>query len=299
MVFSKNNITSEIDITMLLNIIQINSQQLIELQTIIQTILKKLAQTINILNKLEYKCDLICNTKGKMCSVNGNIYEKKIHDVIKNVMFNNNKFTIQKEADLAGSTCSNDLECILDNKIIGIEAKIYNTPDWMQCSLHHNNGVWTGSKKGKIPEVSRNIFDNLLSKIVLFNGKIPPFTSKKYTHIQWTSIKLKTHDWDDSYIEIPNDTIKNIYRAKGCYYIQISDYGLYHLGDDIYNFNVPEFIIDQEIRIRTKIHTKKDKNGFCSLSVTASCKPKNIKHLIKSKYSLDNVKKLPNSLIIV
>lgn len=278
-----------------------NMRKMIQIKQNIQVQLKMLFQIITILKELERKYELIPihKKKGKLCSVNGNNYEKKIHNVIKNVMFDNNKFTIQKEVDLAGSSCGNDLECILDNKIIGIEAKIYNTPDWMQCSLKYNNGVWAGSKKGKIPEVSRNIFNNLLNNILIFNGKIPPFINKKYTYKQWVSIKKKTNDWDDNYIDIPNDTIKKMYKAKGCYYIQISEYGLYHLGDDIYKFNVPEFIIDQEIRIRTKIHTTSDKNGFCSLSVTAACKPKNIKQLKKSQYSLDNIKKLPKSLIII
>jgi alkyl hydroperoxide reductase subunit AhpC len=261
----------------------------------------KLTKILRNVNKLNRKLGslIIIKKKGKMCSVNGNSYEKKIHDVIKNTMFNGSRFTTQKDTDLAGSTCDNDLECMLYNKIIGIEAKIYNTPDWMQCSLKYSNGSWHGSKNGKIPEIARNIFDKLLKNIVLFNGKIPPFINKKYTHKQWISIKNKTNDWDDCYINIPNDTIKNIYIAKGCYYIQISEYGLYHLGNDIYKFNVPVFIIDQEIRIRTKIHTRKDKNGFCSLSVTAACKPKNIKHLIKSQYSLDNIGELPKSLIVI
>lgn len=229
----ENNITNEIDINVLLNIIQVQSQQLIKLKKNNQIIFKKLIQSVDILNELACKYNLIHIKKGKKCSVNGNNYEKKIHNVIKNVNFNNNKFTIQKESDLAGSSCGNDLECILDNKIIGIEVKIYSTSDWMQCSLKYINGVWSGSKKGKIPEVSRNIFNNLLKNIVLFNGKVPPFINKKYTHKQWISIKKKTDDWDDNYIGIPNDTIKNLYKAKGCYYIQISEYGLYHLGDDI------------------------------------------------------------------
>lgn len=53
------------------------------------------------------------------------------------------------------------------------------------------------------------------------------------------------------------------------------------------------------MRVRIKIHNKKGKNGFCSLSVTASCKPKNIKQLVKSQYSLDDINKLPNSLLII
>jgi len=46
-----------------------------------------------------------------------------------------------------------------------------------------------------------------------------------------------------------------------------------------------------------KIDFIKNKKGFCTLSVTIACQPKNIKHLIKSKYSLDNKDKLPHSLI--
>jgi len=118
------------------------------------------------------------------------------------------------------------------------------------------------------------------------------------THEEWLKIKKNTNKWNDYYIDIPNDTIKNMYLQKGCQYIQISNgFGLYHLGTDICNFNVPEFIIEQRLRIRTKIHTRKNKNGFCNLSVTISCQPKNINTLNKSSFSLDDVKKIPINLI--
>jgi hypothetical protein len=84
---------------------------------------------------------------------------------------------------------------------------------------------------------------------------------------------------------------------KECQYIQISDYGLYHLGNDVCNFNVPEFIIEQQLRIRTKIHSSKNKNGFCSISVIASCQPIDIKKLDKSPYSLDSIDMLPPNLL--
>jgi hypothetical protein len=63
------------------------------------------------------------------------------------------------------------------------------------------------------------------------------------------------------------------------------------------DFKVPEFICDQQLRVRTKIHTRKNKKGFCKLSVTVACQPKNIKDLINSEYSLDDKLKLPNNLI--
>ena len=98
-------------------------------------------------------------------------------------------------------------------------------------------------------------------------------------------------------MNIKNDTIKKLYTEKGCKYIQISGKGLYHLGDDICDFKVPEFICDQELRIRTKIHKRKDKKGFCHLSVMAACKPININNIEDSKFSLDDKNKLPKNLI--
>ena len=72
-------------------------------------------------------------------------------------------------------------------------------------------------------------------------------------------------------------------------------YRLY-LKDDICDFKVPRFICEQRMRIRTKIHTKKNKNGFCNLSVTIACQPINIKLLEDSPYSLDDIKRLPKNL---
>jgi hypothetical protein len=45
-----------------------------------------------------------------------------------------------------------------------------------------------------------------------------------------------------------NDTIAKLYSNKGCSYIQISKYGLYHLEKDICKFNVPYFKCKQVLR---------------------------------------------------
>ena len=62
-----------------------------------------------------------------------------------------------------------------------------------------------------------------------------------------------------------------------------------------FNFDIPEFICDQQLRIRTKIHNI-NKNGYCSLSVMAACQPKKIDNLTISKFSLDDKNKLPLNL---
>jgi hypothetical protein len=183
---------------------------------------------------------------------------------------------------------------------IGIEIKKYNSPDWMQCSLKYDikNNVWNPNMKCKNSQFALSMFNKFLSNIVLFNGKVPPFISNKITHQEWIKLKEKDNTWKDVYIDVKEDVIKDLYFKKGCYYIQLSNgYGLYRLNEDICNFNVPLFILKQQIRIRIKVHKKSDKNGYCSLSVMASFKPSNIKKLVKSKYSLDDISKLPKNLI--
>lgn len=141
------------------------------------------------------------------------------------------------------------------------------------------------------------MFNKFINGVNLYDGEIPPFMEKSLTHEEWIKIKLDTKIWDDKYIDIPPDSISKLYQAKGCKYIQISDgYGLYHLGDDICNFNVPPFNVEQRLRIRTKVHTRKNKKGFCNLSITVACQPKSISSIECSKYSLDHQDKLPPSL---
>lgn len=239
--------------------------------------------------------------KGSQCSVSGHNYEKKIHNICKKCDFNNKPFNTQKDEELAGCSSKNDIECnFIEEKDIGIEIKKSNAPDWMQCSIKYNNKTkkWEATKKGKIPIKCRALFNKLINNINLYDGEIPPFMEKSITHEEWINIKKETNKWNDKYITIPSDSISRLYQENGCNYIQISDgYGLYHLGKDICDFGVPLFNIEQQIRIRTKIHTRKNKKGFCCLSVTIACQPKDIKKLSPSKYSLDNKDKLPPLLI--
>jgi hypothetical protein len=237
--------------------------------------------------------------KGSGCSRNGNKYELEIYKIVSNTLINERKFNTQSQNQLGGSSILTDIVCNYRNdKDVGIEIKKSNSPDWCQCSLKYDieNKRWFATKNGKNPKRTRSIFNKILKKYELFNGDIPPFMLRKVKHSEWLSIKKNTNKWNDIYIDIPNNTINKLYRSKNCHYIQISEYGLYHLGDDICDFGVPEFDIEQEMRIRTKIHQKTTNNGYCSLSVMASCKPIKIKNLIKSTYSLDDIKKLPLKL---
>lgn len=247
-------------------------------------------------------------SRGSQCSISGKVYELKVYNIVRKCKLNGHFFNIQKKNELGGCCSKNDIICNMicnqhfDENItfipIPIEIKKLKSPDWMQCSLKYDNinKKWIGVSKNKITENSKKIFEELISTVELFNGKIPPFMIKDITHEEWLKIKKKTNDFNDTYIDCPDDTIKKLYSEKGCFYIQISDKGLYHLGNDLCNFTVPEFKCQQQLRVRTKIHTKKNKRGFCKLSVTIACQPKNIKKLPYSNFSLDDQSKLPNNL---
>jgi hypothetical protein len=272
----------------------INNQNNIIKNLVIPSESNKLTDVIE-----EKKPTNVKNIKGSNCSKNGNQYEIDIHTILVNTTINSEKFNTQKISDLGGSSDKNDIECIFNGATIGIEVKICTTPDWMQCSLKYNmeSNLFECSKKSKIPKESLAIFNSLLNNLNLYDGNVPPFVKQDITHEEWIDIKKKSTIWNDKYLDIPHDIIKKVYSAKGCKYIQLSKYGLYHLGDDICNFGVPEFIVDQRIRIRIKIHSRKNKKGFCDLSIMAACQPKKISTLNKSPFSLDNKDKLPKNLI--
>ncbi len=258
----------------------------------------------NIININNINRSIKSYNKGKLCSIEGKNYEHLIYNLLKNCKLKDKEFyfNTQNINELGGCSSDNDILCNFNKqKDIAIEIKKKNTPDWMQCSIKYDNinNKWYCSENAKIPQKSRDIFIKLINNINLFNGKIPPFLNNPITHSDWVKLKNTNSDFKDVYLDISNDTITKLYKEKGCNYIQISDKGLYYLGNDICNFNVPEFICSQELRIRTKIHKRKNKKGFCQLSVMASCKPKNINKLQNSIYSLDNINKLPNNLIFI
>lgn len=274
-----------------------------DIEKILELKNRELEDLKHILQEKNIKLENTKNTKthkGSQCSVSGSNYEKQIYNITNNCYIKDIKFNTQNIEELGGSSSKNDINCnYKDNEDIGIEVKKYNTPDWMQSSIKFdfNTKIWKASK-GKNSTECQNIFNNIINNLKLYDGNIPPFMEKSITHEEWKQIKKETNKWNDTYIDIHSDTIRKLYSAKGCKYIQISDgYGLYHLGTDVCGFDVPLFDIDQQIRIRTKIHTRKNKKGFCNLSVTIACQPKNIKNLVKSKYSLDNKDKLPIGLI--
>jgi hypothetical protein len=156
--------------------------------------------------------------KGLMCSINGKNYEKLVYNIVNKCKINNEIFNKQKITDLGYSSNKNDIECIYNNNIFGIEIKRINSPDYMQCTIKYDftKKKWITSNRSKIPDKSKEIFETIINEKNLFNNKIPPFYNQKITHEEWLKIKKKDKTWKDIYFDIPNDIIRKVYLEKGC-----------------------------------------------------------------------------------
>ena len=141
------------------------------------------------------------------------------------------------------------------------------------------------------------IFETIIGAANLFSGKTPTFLEHPVTHSEWTAIKKETPEFKDTYIPCGDNTISQLYKAKGCQYIQVDGKGLYHTGEDTCDFGVPYFECPQRVRIRLKVHTRSNKKGHMCLSVMAAAQPTKLKDLKASTYSLDAVAKLPPNLL--
>jgi hypothetical protein len=228
-------------------------------------------------------------TKGQLSLKNGIAYEQKIHEIIRKTVYNGKQFNTQTMEELGKSSHKTDLLCEND---IGIEVKSnINSPDWVQSSIYYSENQWKVTKRTKLLPNSVNILNESLYDKQIFET-IPNLSNMTYE--EWKKIKK---NWKDVFIPINNNTIQTLYREKNCDYIQIQHYGLYHLGEDPCNFNVPYFeTSEQRLRVRIKVHSS-NKNNKCVLSVTAACQPVKPKTIPKSNYSLDNIEKLPSNLI--
>ena len=195
---------------------------------------------------------------GSESSKSGRRYERKCFDNV-----NQDACTLEGH-----SRKGNDIRCRYGD----IEIKKAMTPDWGQEKLKFEDGRWTGTfpriEDIRIPKLPPNLTRHKLSKLKQTNPL-----------------------YRDQYLDVDDDCIQSYYRRKGNAYIQVEGYGLYHLGEDPAGLGVPEFRLQQRMRVRVKTHTK------TNFSVTCAFQPVNIRRdLMPSPYSLDDPEKIPNGL---
>jgi hypothetical protein len=180
------------------------------------------------------------------------------------------------------NTKSSDLKTHLNGSPILFKLKKHDVLNWERFILKYCNY--------NIPYIP-NSLESMIDIKVLFSGRIPIFMFKNISFNYWLSIK---HNYENISLICPPHALTCIYRDHGYKYIQISEKGLYHLGDDIYNFGVPKFLCPQRIYFETNVIRYTD--DICKVVPIISCRPTNITKLISSNFSLDSIKTLPQSI---
>lgn len=272
--------------------------------------IQKLKIGKNVIKKVIKIKDLVNNNnvnnnvrRGSNCSLSGMLYEQTVLKICKKLRIS--KQGIVKKSvfckktinDLGGSSSEHDLVCNFHGMPINIEIKKCASPDWMQVSIMKTMNNWHAKHNSKIPTESVNVFNELIKDYVLFNNRIPTFMHRKITHDQWVKIKKRNTHFRDTYIKCESDIISKLYKAKGTHYIQVSDHGLFHTGEDPCCFGVPFFECPQELRVRTKIHSR-NISGHLKASVIVAAKPIDVTKLEISNVSLDNLDNLPENLTL-
>lgn len=218
----------------------------------------------------------LCNVispkpRGKNSFKSGNAYEQKIHNILSNILINNQRYSIQP---IAGSKSGSDIKITGSKGCIGFEVKTKGAFEGGCKKLYYENN--------KLSIIDDCIHKEIIGDKILYNGMNLPWYEEKRTIEDWNIVKEIFKK--DIYLTADNEAVSRYYKNLGTHYIQIQNYGLYHTGEDVLELGVPYFTCNITLRIRV---TKHMKNGIPT-DVTGALQFDKCS-LEKSKYNLENV----------
>ena len=92
-----------------------------------------------------------------------------------------------------------------------------------------------------------------------------------------------------------NHFAADAYRHKGCAYVQIKGWGMYHTGEDVCGFGVPLLEFPTKLRFRVKSHGRNKHKTHYGLSNMATARATR-KPCTRSPFSLDDITRFPPQL---
>ena len=276
----------------------------------------------NCLNT-SYSCEQLSTMKlqHKHCksTQSGYAYEDTLHSYLNSVFYNHDSskcipFLVDSVHAQGGSSSNPDIAFQYIDKYgniqkSNIEIKTrFDGTDWGQFQMVYQDEMYCpkhtlnqDTQTFCIAQKYANILNTHKQSISL---QLP---SSNLTLEQWHNYKNKCqekangepggHDpTQDVYIPVHSNDILEYYGSKNNSYVQVKDYGLYHLGEDVCDFGVPQLALtDVELRFRIKNHgARKDKTQIFSLTAALRIKKKPA----KSNVSLDDVQYFPEQLIM-
>jgi len=187
-----------------------------------------------------------------MAGQQGFLYEGRVHNKLKA------KNLVPKGFTPAGSDPNAPDAMFIRNGVNHkLEVKLDLKADYGQGTLEYQNGIWRlgGSAtpaaeelRGLMRAVGIESFANKQwgSKGAPFKGNVD---TANFTQEMVSSDYQK---FKDGFLTIPSSALHSYYAAKGTYYIQIGDYGMYYMAANPARLPVPQFNPGLRIRIRIK-----------------------------------------------
>ena len=179
----------------------------------------------------------------------------KYEDKIANILID--KKILPKNYMRAGASDKTDIDFIHKNQNLNIEIKADENADYGQKYLKWDKkNKWFWVKKDNVTEMYKEmkIIDTYIK-----SSFIPRRFTINSQKITLGDKKYDQHQFERPEIEIPLKTLFEYYKQKNCYYIQIQNYGFYHLQKDTNSLGTKQFdgIIKLRLRAKTINSTKK------------------------------------------
>lgn len=185
-------------------------------------------------------------------------YEEKINQILIK------KKLIPKDSKITGGADKADVSLIYKNNKILIELKNKDkSADYGQKEL-----LWTVERKWHWSEKKEeDRITDLYNKLRIIENHIPKgFVPRKYSKVKkkedkiksiYEDIKPEDYEYDKNKIEkrdieIPLDTLFTYYEIKNRFYIQVENFGFYHLKKDKFNIGTKQFDGKISLRLRAK-----------------------------------------------
>lgn len=187
-----------------------------------------------------------------MAGQQGFLYEGRVHNKLKA------KNLVPRGFTPAGSDPNAPDAMFIRNRTSHkLEVKLDLKADYGQGTLEYQNGIWRlgGSAtpaaeelRGLMRAVGIESFANSQ-----WGPKGAPFKGNVDTaNFTQEMVSSDYQKFKDGFLTIPSSSLHSYYAAKGTYYIQIGDYGMYYMAANPAGLPVPQFNPGLRIRIRIK-----------------------------------------------
>ena len=173
----------------------------------------------------------------------GDKYEKDIFDIC-----NNRK--ILKPGSVRGQASSkSDLIFVHNNENYNLEVKADRNADFGQKYIKwDNSNGWTWST----PDAVTFFYDQLNIIELIDKNFIPRRYIKDKDLITIEDKKFDQSKFEKANIECDIKGLFKYYKSKNCYYLQLENYGFYHLHSDMANLETQQFDGSITLRLRCK-----------------------------------------------